>query len=284
MGGGDSGMTLKKAVRKTGYGAFLTAVFLIMAIPIYYLLVTTFKTPAEAAASPLGLPAQITFENYRKAMEAMGYGRALKNNLVIAVTSVGLLIIFASMSAYVIARSSNRLFRLMNSVFMVGLIIPFQISIIPLYKMLAGVNLMNTHTAVILVDVFCINMPLSIFLMRGFIHTVPMELEEAALIDGSGTFQCFWRIIFPLLKPIISTVAILDMLAIWNDFMTPLLLLQSSEKQVLLQQVYKNVGPFSTDWTSFFPMLVMATLPLVLFYLVMQKQIIEGVVAGAVKG
>lgn len=277
-------MTLKKAVRKTGYGAFLTAVFLIMAIPIYYLLVTTFKTPAEAAASPLGLPAQITFENYRKAMEAMGYGRALKNNLVIAVTSVGLLIIFASMSAYVIARSSNRLFRLMNSVFMVGLIIPFQISIIPLYKMLAGVNLMNTHTAVILVDVFCINMPLSIFLMRGFIHTVPMELEEAALIDGSGTFQCFWRIIFPLLKPIISTVAILDMLAIWNDFMTPLLLLQSSEKQVLLQQVYKNVGPFSTDWTSFFPMLVMATLPLVLFYLVMQKQIIEGVVAGAVKG
>ncbi len=277
-------MTLKKAAGRAGYGIFLISVLLIMIIPIYYLLVTTFKTPAEAAASPLGLPVQITFENYRKAIEAMGYGRALKNNLVIAVSSVSLLIIFASMSAYVIARSTNRLFRLMNSVFMVGLIIPFQISIIPLYKMLAGVNLMNTHTAVILVDVFCINLPLSIFLMRGFIHTVPVELEEAALIDGSGTFQCFWRIIFPLLKPILSTVAILDMLAIWNDFMTPLLLLQSSEKQVLLQQVYKNVGPFSTDWTSFFPMLVMATLPLVLFYLVMQKQIIEGVVAGAVKG
>lgn len=277
-------MTLKKAAGRAGYGIFLISVLLIMIIPIYYLLVTTFKTPAEAAASPLGLPVQITFENYRKAIEAMGYGRALKNNLVIAVSSVSLLIIFASMSAYVIARSTNRLFCLMNSVFMVGLIIPFQISIIPLYKMLAGVNLMNTHTAVILVDVFCINLPLSIFLMRGFIHTVPVELEEAALIDGSGTFQCFWRIIFPLLKPILSTVAILDMLAIWNDFMTPLLLLQSSEKQVLLQQVYKNVGPFSTDWTSFFPMLVMATLPLVLFYLVMQKQIIEGVVAGAVKG
>jgi len=277
-------MKMKKLCKKTAYGLFLAAVFLIMMTPIYYLLVTTFKTPAEAAASPLGFPVHFTFDNYRKALEAMGYGTALKNNLIIAIFSVALLIIFASMAAYVVARSRRKIFRIMNAVFMVGLIIPFQISIIPLYKMLAAAKLMNTHAGVILVDVFCINLPLSLFLMRGFISTVPAELEEAALIDGSGIFQCFWRIIFPLLKPIISTVAILDMLAIWNDFMTPLLLLQSSEKQVLLQQVYKNVGPFSTNWTSFFPMLVMATLPLVLFYLIMQKQIIEGVVPGAVKG
>lgn len=277
-------MRKKTVLQKVGYYIFLTAVFLIMIIPIYYLLVTTFKTPAEAAASPLGIPKQFTFDNYTEAIEAMNYGQALKNNLMIAVTSVVFLIIFSSMSAYVIARSRRRLFQVINSIFMVGLIIPFQISIIPLYKILAGVNLMNTHMGVILVDVFCINLPLSIFLMRGFIHTVPMELEEAAFIDGCGTFQCFWRIIFPLLKPIVSTVAILDMLAIWNDFMTPLLFLQSSEKQVLLQQVYRNVGPFSTNWTAFFPMLVMATLPLVLFYLIMQRQIIEGVVAGAVKG
>lgn len=277
-------MKKKKILGKTGYAVFLAALFLIMMVPIYYLLVTTFKSPAEAAASPLGLPKHFTFENYTKAFEAMNYGQALKNNLIITVTSVILLIVFASMAAYVVARSKKRIFAIMNGIFMVGLIIPFQISIIPLYKMLAGVNLMNTHTAVILVDVFCINLPLSIFLMRGFIYTVPAELEEAAAIDGCGTFQCFWRIIFPLLKPIISTVAILDTLAIWNDFMTPLLLLQSPEKQVLLQQVYKNVGPFSTDWTAFFPMLVMSTLPLVIFYLIMQKQIIEGVVAGAVKG
>lgn len=277
-------MTGKKIVRKTAYGIFLVLLFLIMMTPIYYLLVTTFKTPAEAAASPLGLPVKFTFDNYKKAFEAMNYGQAFTNNLIITVTSVILLIIFASMAAYVVARSKKKIFAVANGIFMVGLIIPFQISIIPLYKMLSAVDLMNTHTAVILVDVFCINLPLSIFLMRGFIHTVPVELEEAASIDGCGTFQCFWRIIFPLLKPIISTVAILDALAIWNDFMTPLLLLQTPEKQVLLQQVYKNVGPFSTDWTAFFPMLVMSILPLVLFYLVMQRQIIEGVVAGAVKG
>lgn len=277
-------MKKQNTLKKTGYGIFLAVISLIMLLPIYYLLVTTFKTPAEAVASPLGFPKHFTFGNYIKAIEAMNYGQALKNNLIITVVSVLCLVIFASMASYVVARSRKKIFQVMYSIFLVGLIIPFQISIIPLYKIISGVNLMNTHTGVILVDVFCINLPLSIFLMRGFINTVPLELEEAALIDGCGTFQCFWKIIFPLLKPIVSTVAILDALAIWNDFMTPLLFLQSSEKQVLLQQVYKNVGPFSTDWTSFFPMLVMATLPLVIFYLIMQKQIIEGVVAGAVKG
>ena len=277
-------MTKKKLFSKVIYGIFLVIVTLVMSIPIYYLLATTFKTPAEAVASPLGIPENFTFENYIRAIKAMNYGQALFNNLIIAVVSVGFLVIFASMSAYVIARSKRKLFHFMYLVFMVGLIIPFQISIIPLYKIISLAHMMNTYQGVILVDVFCINLPLSIFLIRGFINTVPIDLEEAAFIDGCGTFKCFWKIIFPLLKPIVSTVAILDTLAIWNDFMTPLLFLQSSEKQVLLQQVYKNVGPFSTDWTSFFPMLVMATLPLVLFYLIMQKQIIEGVVAGAVKG
>lgn len=275
---------MKQKLKKTGYGILLLIVTLVMLLPVYYLVVTTFKTPAEAAASPLGLPVQFTFDNYLKAIRAMNYAGALKNNLVIAIVSVICLIFFASMAAYVVARSKKKIFSIMNSVFMVGLIIPFQISIIPLYKIISGMHLMNTHMGVILVDVFCVNLPLSIFLMKGFINTVPIELEEACFIDGAGTFRCFWKIIFPLLKPIVATVAILDTLAIWNDFMTPLLFIQSSERQVLLQQVYRNVGPFSTDWTSFFPMLVMATLPLVVFYLIMQKQIIEGVVAGAVKG
>lgn len=275
---------MKQMLKKTGYGILLLIVTLVMLLPVYYLVVTTFKTPAEAATSPLGLPVQFTFDNYLKAIRAMNYAGALKNNLVIAIVSVICLIFFASMAAYVVARSKKKIFSIMNSVFMVGLIIPFQISIIPLYKIISGMHLMNTHMGVILVDVFCVNLPLSIFLMKGFINTVPIELEEACFIDGAGTFRCFWKIIFPLLKPIVATVAILDTLAIWNDFMTPLLFIQSSERQVLLQQVYRNVGPFSTDWTSFFPMLVMATLPLVVFYLIMQKQIIEGVVAGAVKG
>lgn len=274
----------KNIFLKVIYTLFLITVAGVIMLPIYYLIVTTFKTPAEAVSNPLGLPINFTFENYSKAIKAMNYTTALKNNLIIAGSSVGLLVFLSSMAAYVIARSKRKMFKWMYSIFLGGLIIPFQISIIPLYKIIAGMNLMNTHLGVILVNVFCINLPLSIFLMRGFINTVPLELEEAAIIDGCGTFTCFWRIVFPLLKPIVSTVAILNTLAIWNDFMTPLLFLQSPSKQVLLQQVYRNVGPFSTDWTSFFPMLVMSTLPLVIFYLIMKNQIIEGVAAGAVKG
>lgn len=257
---------------------------IIVGLPLYYLVVTTFKTPEEAALSPLGLPRSLNFTNYQRALEAMNYGNALKNNLIITVSAVILLVVFASMAAYVISRSQSKLFKTMYNIFLVGLIIPFQIAIVPLYQIISGLNLMNTHLGVILVSVFCINLPLSIFLLRGFISTVPVELEEAAFLDGCGTFKTFWLIIFPLLKPIISTVVILNALAIWNDFLTPLLFLQSPDKAVLLQEVYKNVGPFSTNWTSFFPMLVLSVLPLVVFYIIMQKRVIEGVVAGSVKG
>lgn len=277
-------MSKKGLLGKISYIVGLVLISFVMFLPIYYLLVTTFKSPEEAAASPLGLPASLDFSNYMKALDAMNYLQAMKNNIIITSVSVILLVFFASMAAYVIARSTKKVYHIMFGIFLIGLIIPFQIAIVPLYQIISGMNLMNTHLGVILISVFCINLPLTIFLLRGFIHTVPIELEEAAYMDGCGTFRCFWLIIFPLLKPIIATVVILNTLAIWNDFLTPLLFLQSPDKAVLLQEVYKNVGPFSTNWTSFFPMLVMSTLPLVVFYIIMQKRVIEGVVAGSVKG
>ncbi|OAB47545.1 carbohydrate ABC transporter permease [Paenibacillus antarcticus] len=277
-------MITSKRLRSIAINLLYAIVGAMMLLPIYYLIVTTFKTQTEATISPLGLPKHLTFDNYINAFNAMNYPRALLNNVLITGSAVIVLILISSMAAYVIARSKKKIYKWMFSIFMVGLIIPFQIAIIPLYKIISSMHLMNTLPGVILINVFCINLPLSIFLFRGFINTVPIELEEAAAIDGYGTFRTFWSIIFPLLKPIVSTVAILDALAVWNDFLTPLLFLQDPNKAVLLQEVYKNVGPFSTNWTAFFPMLVLATLPLVIFYLIMQKSIIDGVVAGAVKG
>jgi len=274
----------KFTIRKTVASVVHIIAGMIMLTPIYYLVVTTFKTPEEATKSPLGLPSNPTFDNYIKALDAMNYGQSLANNLVIASFSVTLLIIFASMGAYAIARSKAKIFNRFFSLFMIGLIIPFQVAIIPLYKIVSALHMMDTLQGVIIINVFCINLSLSLFLFRGFISTVPIELEEAAFIDGCGVLRAFWLIIFPLLKPVVATVAILSALAIWNDFLTPLLFLQSPGKLVLLQQVYRNVGPFATNWTSFFPMLVLATLPLAIFYLLMQKNIVEGVVAGSVKG
>jgi len=274
----------KFTVRETLVSVVHIIAGLIMLTPIYYLVVTTFKTPEEATKSPLGLPSNPTFDNYIRALDAMNYGHSLANNLVIASFSVTLLIIFASMGAYAIARSRKKIFKNFFSLFMIGLIIPFQVAIIPLYKIVSAFHLMDTLQGVIIINVFCINLSLSLFLFKGFINTVPAELEEAAFIDGCGVIRAFWLIVFPLLKPVVATVAILSALAIWNDFLTPLLFLQSPDNLVLLQQVYRNVGPFATNWTSFFPMLVLATLPLAIFYLLMQKNIVEGVVAGSVKG
>jgi raffinose/stachyose/melibiose transport system permease protein len=273
-----------KPVRRAGRGIFYIAIGAVVFLPIYYLLVTTFKTPAEAAASPLGLPREFTLENYRKALAAMNFTRALTNNVIILVFSVLLIIFVSSMAAYVIARSGKKRYRILYAVLLAGLIIPYQTAIIPLFRVMVALKLMNTYAGVILINVFCINLPLSIFLFKGFINTITKEIEEAAAIDGLETFRLFWLIVFPLLKPIVMTVAILNALAVWNDFMTPFLFMQSPEKGVLLQEVYKNIGPFSINWTSFFPMLVLATLPLVMLYLFLQRHIIDSVVAGAVKG
>lgn len=273
-------LTIKKVAINIVY-AILAFVWL---IPIYYLLITTFKTPEEATLHPMGFPQNFTFSNYIKAFNAMHFPRAFANNVYILIVSVTLIIIMSSMAAYVIARSEKKLYAFMYNVFIIGLIIPFQIAIIPLYKIMTNIHMMDKLTGVVIVNVFCINLAFAIFLFKGFVSTVPKELEEAAVIDGCGTFRIFCSIIFPILKPIIATVSILVSLSVWNQFFTPLLLIQNPKKAVLLQEVSKNVGPFATDWTSFFPMLVLSVLPLVILYLIMQKHIIEGVVAGSLKG
>lgn len=256
----------------------------IVMIPIYYLIVTTFKTPEESTISPLGLPKRLVFDNYVEAWKMMNYPRAFKNNFIITFFSVLLLIIFSSMASYTIARRYNKLNRIIYSVFLLGLMVPFQMAIIPLYKLASNLNMINNLWGVIIISTFCTNLPFSIFLFKGFINTVPIELEESAFIDGSGVFRTFWFIVFPSLKPIVATVAILNTLAIWNDFLTPLLFLQSREKSVIVQEIYRNIGQFSTDWTSFFPMMVLGVAPLLIFYISMQKYIIKGVISGSVKG
>ena len=143
---------------------------------------------------------------------------------------------------------------------------------------------MNTPFAVILVNV-AINTPQAVFLFKEFIEgTVPKELEDAAEIDGCTVFRKFFRVVLPLLTPVISTVVIIVTLNVWNEFMTPLLFLQSREKDVILQEVSRNIGQFATDWTALFPMLMLGVAPLMIFYVFMQKYIITGVAAGAVKG
>ena len=262
----------------------MIALAVIWFVPIYYLIVTTLKTPQEATLSPLGLPKVFHFENYVNAWSKMQFPRAFGNTLFITVCAVGILVILGSMAGYALARTKSKMGSRIFLLFLAGLTVPFQMNIISLYKIVKSLGLMNTAWAVILVDV-AINMPQAVFLIKEFIESsVPIELEEAAIVDGCSVFKRFFTIVLPLLKPVLSTVIILVTLNVWNEFLTPLLFLQSRENGVILQEVTRNIGQFSTDWTALFPMLMLGVAPLMIFYIFMQKYIINGVAAGAVKG
>jgi raffinose/stachyose/melibiose transport system permease protein len=266
-----------------GYAFLLLLTFLVL-VPEYYLIVTTFKTGSEASAAPMALPKHISFDRYITAFQKMQYPRVFANTLIITVFSVGGIIFCAAMGGYVLNRKSHTApGKVMFTLILAGLVFPFSMSMLGLYRVVQKLRLMNTLAAVI-----CIHaaggIPYATFLFKSFMNTVPYELEESARIDGAGVIHTFWRIIFPLLKPIIATVTILDSLVIWNDFMIPLYFIQSRRFNVLLQEVNRNIGAFSTDWTNLFPMLVLAVIPLLVFYLLMQRFIIEGVMSGSLKG
>lgn len=253
-------------------------------IPIYYLIVTTLKSPQEAMSNPLALPKVFKFENYVTAWNNMEFPRSFGNTLFITVTAVTLIVIFGGMAGYALARTKTKLGNRMFLFFLAGLVVPFQMNIVSLYKIVKSLHLMNSAFAVILVNV-AINTPQAIFLFKEFIEaTIPKELEEAADIDGCSVITKYFKIVLPLLKPVMSTVIILVTLNVWNEFLTPLLFLQSRENGVILQEVSRNIGQFSTDWTALFPMLMLGVAPLIIFYIFMQKYIIAGVTGGAVKG
>lgn len=264
--------------------ALLIALALLWFVPIYYLIVTTFKTPQDATNNPLGLPEVWVFENYVSAWNNMQYPRALGNTVFITVCSVFLVVMLGGLAGYALARTKTKWGNRMFLFFLCGLMVPFQMNIISLYKIVKSLGLMNSVFAVILVNT-AINLPQSIFLSKEFVtSTVPMELEEAADIDGITVFGKFFRIVLPLMKPVMSTTIIIVTLNVWNEFMTPLLFIQSRENDVILQEVSRNIGQFATDWTAMFPMLMLGVAPLMIFYVFMQKYIIGGVAAGAVKG
>ena len=265
-------------MRKEKRNLAITEIFMILIaviwfIPIYYLIVTTLKSSQEATANPLGLPKVLRLDNYVNAWVNMEFPRAFGNTLFITATAVLLIVIFGSMAGYALARTKSKMGTRVFLLFLVSL-----------YKIVKGFGLMNTLWSVILVDV-AINTPQAVFLFKEFIEsTIPKELEEAAAIDGCSVFKRFFLIVLPLLKPVISTVVIIVTLNVWNEFMTPLLFLQSRENDVILQEVTRNIGQFATDWTALFPMLMLGVAPLMIFYVFMQKYIIAGVAAGAVKG
>ncbi len=254
----------------------------IFMVPIYYLVVSTFKTQAEIIESPLGLPSSLNLTNYIRALEGMDFFRHFFNSLLITVVSVVVIVVLGSMASYTIARKSNRVTTFLRSYFLVGFMVPLQTTMLPLFLIMKNLHLINTYQGLILLHsngaVF------ALFLYTSFIRAMPRDLEEAAFVDGAGIFRTFWQIVFPLLRPVTATLVIFNTIWIWNDFLLSYLFLPSSDKSTLTMQVYNGVGQYYTDWSIMMPILVIAILPMVIFYLFMQRHIVSGLTAGSLKG
>ena len=261
----------------------LTVIMIIFAFvffyPVIYVLLNAFKQDAQITLDPMGLPNGLYFENFIRAWKVMEFPKACFNTLVISVFGVAGIILTSSMAAYILARTDSKVSWGIYGYFVLALVIPFQIIMVPVAVLAADLKLMSIPG--IIPMYWGLGCPTAIFMFHGFVKSVPRELEESAAIDGAGQFYIFFKIVFPLLKTIIATIAVIDALWLWNDFLLPLIVIK--EGTIQLAQMRFN-GQFLKEYGAMMASLTLSALPIVIFYFALQKYIIKGIAAGAVKG
>lgn len=265
----------------------LCALVVVFLAPIMFIVVNSFKGKFFISDSPFSLPTAETFvgiTNYINGLQRTGFFSAIGWSFFITITSVVVIIFFTSMTAYYITRVKSKITSAIYYVFVFSMIVPFQMVMFPTVKLADTLNLSNPLGMVVLYLGF--GAGLSVFMFSGFIKSIPLEIEEAAMIDGCNPLQTYFHIVLPILKPTAITVAILNAMWVWNDYLLPYLVIGLSTEYktipVVIQMLVGSNG--NRDMGAMMAMLVLAIIPIIVFYLVCQKHIIEGVVAGAVKG
>lgn len=259
------------------------AVGIVFVSPLYLVFVNSVKTVREIYLFPLGLPVEISWNNFGRVMERIDFGQALKNSLFFVVFGVAGLLVICSMAAYRLARHRTRVNKFVYLLLVSSILVPFQTVMIPLIKIIASIGLYNTRIGVLLAY-YGYGIPFAVFLFYGFLSSIPREIEEAALIDGGSLFQVYRCIILPLLKPICVTVAVLDVLWIYNDFLLPFVLISDNELRTLPLVMYTFFTAYERPWDLAMASLTMVLTPAIIMFVILQKQITGGIVSGAVKG
>ncbi len=267
--------------------AGLVIIFIAYMFPFLMVVINSLKQKRDIIKSPFSWLFTIkglSFDNFVKAFTQMDFLNAFKNSLLVTVSATVLVTLLAAMLAYYIVRHNNAISRITFALMVASMIIPFQAIMIPLVSIYGGtLNILNHRITLIFMHTG-FSMAMSVFMFHGFIKgNVPMALEEAAYIDGCTHSQTFFKIVLPLLKPIISTMVILNSLAFWNDFLLPSLVLTDKELLTLPLSTYSFYGTYSADYGTIMAGLLLCVMPILILYIVLQKQIIGGVVAGAVK-
>ena len=265
----------------------LVVIFAAYMFPFLMVVINSLKQKRDIIKSPcswLFTIKGLSFDNFVKAFTQMDFPSAFGNSLVITVSATILVTILATMLAYYIVRNNNQISKITFALMVASMIIPFQAIMIPLVSIYGGtLNILNHRVTLIFMHTG-FSMSMSVFMFHGFIkENVPMALEEAAYIDGCTHGQTFFKIVMPLLKPVISTMVILNSMAFWNDFLLPSLVLTDKKLLTLPLSTYSFYGTYSADYGTIMAGLLLCVIPILILYIVLQKQIIGGVVAGAVK-
>lgn len=248
-------------------------------VPFYFLVIVALKPDIEALQSPLSFPKDVDLGNFSTAWHDASLGRALLNSLLITGGSVAALIAIGSVCAYAIARRPGKLGTLLYILFVLGIILPFQLGLVPTYAVMRHLDLVGSYLGIILLYTG-IWMPFSVFLYTGFVRALPKEYEEASRVDGASMLRTFRRVVFPLLRPVTGTVAIFTGLIIWNDFFLSLIFLNGTNKTPLPVAVYTFVGAFASRWNLIFAAVIVSLAPIMIFFLFAQRQLIRGFTGG----
>lgn len=255
---------------------------LVFLVPFYYLISNSLKPFAEILSNTSALPKVFMLDNYINAFEKLDYLRVFSNSLMITVISNIVLVVFCSMAAYMLVRTKKKISNIIFMTFVAAMIIPFQSIMIPLIKTAGNLGMLNSIWGLVIMYLG-FGSGMTIFLYHGFIKGIPVELEEAAIIDGCSRLGVFWRIVFPLLKPITVTIVILNSLWIWNDYLLPSLVLQNPEYRTIPLATFFFFGQYTKQWDLALAALVLGIIPLLIFFFAMQRHIIKGITSGSIK-
>lgn len=256
---------------------------LLFLAPFYFLFVNSVKPFGEIMSDAASWPKVFQWDNYTRAWELTRFPEAFLNSLIVTVVGVSLIALISCMAAYRMVRADTRFNRIFLLVLVSAMVVPFQAIMMPLIRVIGELGLMNSKMGLI-ISYLGLSTPMAVFLFHGFVKSIPLETEEAATVDGTTRIGVFFRIVLPMLKPMLMTVVVLNTLAIWNDYLLPSLILQQPDLRTIPLATFSFFSEYTKQWDLALPALVLGVTPVVLFFLFLQRYIVEGIAAGSVKG
>jgi len=275
---------MKNIIRKILFEILIIVLACAYIYPVFLMFINSVKPFKEVVVDAIALPTKLALENYQYVIDKMSYGNLFINNIIITTVGIVGIVVFSSLAAYILDRRRTKYSKFAYAFIITPMLIPFQTIMITLLKAMNIIHLTGSRIG-LGIQYWGFGIPMAVFIFYNFMKTIPKEIDESACIDGASTFRTFVSVIFPLLKPVTVTVIVLDVMWIWNDFLLPLLMVNSSNKtKTLVLAAYNFVGQFNTQWHYAMTAMVLAVVPSIVIFILLQKYIVSGVVAGAIKG